>query len=63
MAARVNLDAMIPREDFAREGEKDLATDLIRDFPINHLTDDSPIRRQLRKPDFQRETNHWTPNR
>jgi Protein of unknown function DUF262/HNH endonuclease len=61
MAKRVNLDAMIPREDFGRELDEEIATELIRDFPISHLTTDSPVRKQLRKPDFQRETNHWTP--
>lgn len=60
MARRVTLDAMIPREDFRIQGEE-LVVELIRDFPINNLDENSPIRRQLRKPDFQRETNHWTP--
>lgn len=60
MARRVTLDAMIPREDFGIEGEE-FVLDLIRDFPINNLEEASPIRRQLRKPDFQRETNHWSP--
>lgn len=60
MARRVNLDAMIPRADFAiAEGEYEL--DLIRDFPISNLGGESPILKLLRKPDFQRETNHWTP--
>jgi hypothetical protein len=61
MAKRVTLDAMVPREDFAVEGEEFLL-DLIRDFPIAHLAPDSPILKLLRKPDFQRETNHWTPD-
>lgn len=60
MANRVNLDAMIPREDFAVEAE-DYTIDLIKDFPISHLNPDSPILKLLRKPDFQRETNHWNP--
>jgi hypothetical protein len=60
MANRVNLDAMIPREDFAIEDE-DFTIDLIKDFPISHLNPDAPILKLLRKPDFQRETNHWTP--
>lgn len=61
MASRVNLDAMIPREDFAMaDTEYDL--DLFQSFPISNLRSDSPIIRLLRKPDFQRETNHWKPD-
>ncbi|HEX4321887.1 MAG TPA: DUF262 domain-containing protein [Acidobacteriaceae bacterium] len=60
MANRVDLDAMIPREDFAIEQQpNDL--DLMGDFPIRHLEQDAPVRKLLRKPDFQRETNHWNP--
>ncbi len=51
---------MIPREDFA-VSEEPYVMDLIRDFPITSLNSTSPILRLLRKPDFQRETNHWTP--
>ena len=36
MARRVNLDAMIPREDFGRQGDVD-DLDLFRDFPIANL--------------------------
>lgn len=61
MANRVNLDAMIRREDFALE-EEEYALDLFQDFPIANLASDNPIQKLLRKPDFQRETNHWTPD-
>jgi hypothetical protein len=61
MARRVNLDAMIPRADFAIE-EAEFVLDLIRDFPISNLMAESPILKLLRKPDFQRETNHWSPD-
>ena len=61
MAKRVNLDAMIPREDFAVQGEE-TTVDLLRDFPITYLEPNAPILKLLRKPDFQRETNHWTPD-
>lgn len=61
MARRVNLDAMIPREDFGRE-EDVYDLDLIRDFPLANLDRELPILRLLRKPDFQRETNHWSPD-
>jgi hypothetical protein len=59
MPARVTLDAMIPREDFAWEGEE-FVLDLFPGLPIASLANDSPILKLLRKPDFQRETNHWT---
>eukprot|EP01012_Entosiphon_sulcatum_P058485 TRINITY_DN82564_c0_g1_i1.p1 TRINITY_DN82564_c0_g1~~TRINITY_DN82564_c0_g1_i1.p1 ORF type:complete len:520 (+),score=45.78 TRINITY_DN82564_c0_g1_i1:382-1941(+) len=61
MAQRVTLDAMIPRQDFAVSQEGDFAIDLFGDFPIAYLETESPILKLLRKPDFQRETNHWTP--
>jgi len=62
MAKKVNLDAMIRREDFAvQETEGEFALNLFQDFPITHLYPDSPVLKLLRKPDFQRETNHWTP--
>lgn len=62
MPGRVTLDAMIRREDFAIEGEeKPVAVNLFSDFPIRHLEKDAPILKLLRKPDFQRETNQWSP--
>lgn len=61
MPKRVDLDAMIPREDFAVIAEPTPPTDLIRDFPVSHLAQASPVQKLLRKPDFQRETNHWSP--
>lgn len=61
MARRVNLDAMIPREDFEIK-EEETAIDLFKDFPITHLAPESPYLKLLRKPDFQRETNHWNPD-
>jgi hypothetical protein len=62
MAQRVNLDAMIQREDFAREIGDESAPEIIRELKISDLLQDAPIRRLLRKPDFQRETNHWKPD-
>jgi hypothetical protein len=61
MAQRVNLDAMIRREDFGVAGEE-YTLDLFKDFPISNLEQNTPIARLLRKPDFQRETNHWSPD-
>lgn len=60
MAKRVNLDAMIPREDFAIDAGT-YVIDIFRDFPVSYLSPESPIQQLLRKPDFQRETNHWNP--
>jgi Protein of unknown function DUF262 len=65
MAQRVNLDAMIVREDFAREikGAPGPSTpNIIRELKLSDLLPGAAIRRQLRKPEFQRETNHWTPD-
>lgn len=58
----VNLDAMILREDFAlADGDASLfekvQTISLRDFTTGGLMGPS-----LRKPDFQRETNHWVPD-
>ena len=58
----VNLDAMIRREDFAVNDSNmttsfdQISTISVRDFGQNGL-----LALSLRKPDFQRETNHWTP--
>jgi hypothetical protein len=60
MSQHVNLDAMIRREDFGVVGEE-FTLDLFKDFQITNLEQDNPIFKLLRKPDFQRETNHWTP--
>jgi hypothetical protein len=60
MAQRVNLDAMIRREDFAREIKGTAAPSIIRELKLSDLLPTAAIRRQLRKPEFQRETNHWT---
>jgi hypothetical protein len=62
MPQRVNLDAMIPRADFATQENEDFTLQLFKDFPISHLEETSSIRALLRKPDFQRETNHWSPS-
>lgn len=61
MAQRVTLDAMIPRQDFSVTSQREFDLDLFRDFPVANLQNDSHILKLLRKPDFQRETNHWTP--
>lgn len=61
MAGKVVLDAMIRRADFAHQAES-LAIELGSTLKLNEITGNSPAAKFLRKPDFQRETNHWAPN-
>lgn len=63
MTARnlVNIDAMIARADFALEGDEPTSVDTIHSIGLRDLTAGSPLLAMLRKPDFQRETNHWSP--
>lgn len=57
----VNLDALIPREDFAVDAEPPHITALEK-ISIVHL--EGPFfGPDLRKPDFQRETTQWTPQK
>lgn len=62
MAQKVNLDAMIPRADFASMSDENSSAEKIQTFSIEQLKEDSLLVHRLRKPDFQRETNHWDPN-
>ena len=60
MAKYVNLDAMIPREDFEVDNEgaapsKRLGTEM----KLTELEASGIIYSSLRKPDFQRETSSW----
>lgn len=59
MAVKVNLDAMIPRADFASTANDESSAEKIQTFSIEQLKQDSLLVHRLRKPDFQRETNHW----
>ncbi len=59
MSKRVNLDAMIPRADFAVT-EADTQQERFTSIGLDNLSDKAPIFRTLRKPDFQRESNHWS---
>lgn len=64
MAAKsnlVNLDAMIKRADFAHKQDENSSFETFNSIPARELASGSPIVALLRKPDFQRETNHWTP--
>lgn len=57
--AGVNLDALIPREDFAA-GSAPFKGNPTGTISLGLLKDDFFVQ-SLRKPDFQRETSNWTP--
>ncbi|MBR9910898.1 MAG: DUF262 domain-containing protein [Gammaproteobacteria bacterium] len=64
MASRanlVNLDAMIKRADFASEESDESLFENVSTISVRDFTKGGLIGPSLRKPDFQRETNHWTP--
>lgn len=56
----VNLDGMIERADFATADTQPEHYETIDRIAVRDLTKDGLIGRLLRKPDFQRETNHWS---
>lgn len=59
----VNLDAMIKREDFASQESLGQTFEKIPSISVRDFnTTDGHVSTLLRKPDFQRETNHWTPS-
>ena len=62
MAANVNLDALVPREDFLVETSGTEATEK-SSVQISELEGDAFFFGALRKPDFQRETAEWEPKR
>lgn len=57
----VNLDAMILRADFASEETDETSFDNVTTVSVRDFTEGGLIGPSLRKPDFQRETNHWSP--
>lgn len=57
----VNLDAMISRADFAQIQDDDTNYETIQTIGTRDFTESALLGKILRKPDFQRETNHWTP--
>lgn len=65
MAAHlVNLDALIAREDFAiTEGVRTQQSSLGTRLKLSELESTSLAFHALRKPDFQRETASWTPQK
>ena len=57
----VNLDAKITREDFAVQSTQSSSHyDKQDKISVRDFTADGLLGSLLRKPDFQRETNHWT---
>ncbi|QDU35858.1 HNH endonuclease [Maioricimonas rarisocia] len=60
---RTNLDALIPREDFEVKGDETPPSSLSTTLKISELAPDSLTYQVLRKPDFQRETTNWTPDK
>jgi hypothetical protein len=54
---KINLDAIIPREDFEIVGNNSTSAQ-IQSLSVNDLSNQF-IYQILRKPDFQRETNEW----
>lgn len=65
MASRsnlVNLDAMIKREDFATSDAEPSSFENVSTISLRDFTKGGLIGPSLRKPDFQRETNHWGPD-
>lgn len=64
MASLVNLDAMIPREDLATlPAVPDVRGSSVERISITNLANEDFFSANLRKPDFQRETTHWTPEK
>lgn len=62
MAANgVNLDALIPREDFAAPTTPHKGTP-IGTIGMGMLREEF-FAQSFRKPDFQRETSNWTPQK
>ena len=60
--SKVNLDALIKREDMFVEGGKESKRGN-DDFRISDLEQRAFFFHSLRKPDFQRETSDWTPEK
>src|SRR5687768_775944 len=59
MASKVNLDALIVREDFEVEVSNPIPGTMKTTMSINDLENNNLFFQVLRKPDFQRETSAW----
>lgn len=57
--AKVNLDALIQREDFEIRDSEQITGAQKATISINDLKEDEFFFSALRKPDFQRETTEW----
>ncbi|PCI90320.1 hypothetical protein COB18_01030 [Candidatus Kaiserbacteria bacterium] len=57
--AKVNLDAIIPREDFEVTDKRGKTMQTKSTLSIEDIKTDSFFFSSVRKPDFQRETNEW----
>lgn len=60
---RVNLDALVRREDFEAAIDERPPASLIQGINVNELGPRQLTYTLLRKPDFQRETTDWTPEK
>ena len=56
----ITLDALIPRADFCEADGDESQSRKLPSISLQHLGAGSFLVPSLRKPDFQRETNHWT---
>ncbi|MGG4214004.1 DUF262 domain-containing protein [Paenibacillus sp. FSL L8-0638] len=64
MSSKVILDALIPREDFDIKDESGIAVNRnILTMSVTDLDYNSFLFSAIKKPDFQRETNEWTPQK
>src|SRR6266700_1732527 len=64
MSQRVNLDALIRRENFeVVSGPPSSRGDEDPKLKVSELEASSLFFKYLRKPDFQRRTAHWTPDK
>jgi hypothetical protein len=59
----VNLDALIPREDFVFTADQATKPLTINSIRASELNVGGSLLSVLRKPDFQRETAFWTPEK
>lgn len=58
-----NLDALIPREDFEIKDGNQIPSQNLPAIQVRDLEAGSFLYQTLRKPDFQRETSEWTPDK
>ena len=64
MSEKVILDALIPREDFDIKDESGVAVNRnILTMSVTDLDYNSFLYSAIKKPDFQRETNEWSPEK